>query len=353
MSNRTYSRLLAADAPVSLFLMVLLATYANAFNQVSSARTNFLPVQQEAESVDGNAKYAQANKADLPITRVQPASGERSWLRDAVHPLDLDVTQPPLLPKEIMGAASPAARRPGFVFREEHRVIVNGVEERWGLYWVGSSKPACSPDQPEWKTCPCSGFAFGERGDLVLVRERPRSKEEHLGLAPFFEGEFDGPGYPGEAVLRRWDVEKDDLNVSNSVGLARYIGSRPLATVMHFGDYDHDGHATEFLLQVGTLPCGKPVSVAVGVSRRIDRPHVFSTVEHPDRPLVLQTAHWVSLLKAKAPVKVVDWVCGDHASETETVLELSADADGIHGMRSEYECHENGRRAGLIKKDSL
>ena len=122
---------------------------------------------------------------------------------------------------------------------------------------------------------------------------------------------------------------------------------------MRFGDYDHDGEATEFLLQVGTLPCGKPMSVAVGVSHRTDRLKVFSTVEHPDKPLALQASHWESLLRAKGPIKVVDWVCGDHASETETALELSADAEGIHATRSEYKCDGNGRRGGLVNKEFL
>jgi len=335
MNKKAYLKLLAEAVP--LFLMVLLLPYADAFKEGNSAPATVQPVEQGVNVSETNAPSAASGRAHIP-GRV---------------PIDLGDIRTPLLPKEIMGAASPTARRPGYIVREEHSVIVNGVEERWGLYWVGSSKPACSPDRPEWKTCPCAGFAFGERGDLVLVRERHGNEEERLALTPFFKGQFDGPGYPGEAVVRRWDVEKDDVNDSNSVSLARYIGSRPLATVMRFGDYDHDGQATEFLLQVGTLPCGKPLSVAVGVSHHIDRLHVFSTIEHPDRTLVLQTSHWESLLKAEAPVKVVDWVCGDHASETETVLKLRADADGIHATRSEYQCHENGQRARLINKDSL
>jgi hypothetical protein len=278
-----------------------------------------------------------------------------------------DITSPNLIPDQVMGVASPAARQPvdpnksklsdiqsfSSVVREEHKIMVHGVEERWRLEWKVRPNQACSPDQPEWMTCPCNGFAFGERGDLVLVRERPGNKEERLGLTRLFQGDFDGPGYSGEAVLRRWDVEKEDVNESDSAVLASRVRVRPIATVMRFGDYDHDGEPTEFLLQVGTLPCGKQVSVAVGVSHRNDQLHAFSTVEHPGRPLVLQTSYWESLLRAKAPFKVVDWVCGDHASETETVLELSADTDGIHAMRSEYECDGNEKRAKLINKDSL
>ena len=54
----------------------------------------------------------------------------------------------------------------------------------------------------------------------MLVRERPGIKEERLGLTPLFEGDFDGPGYSREAVLRRWNIEKEDVNESDSAVLA-------------------------------------------------------------------------------------------------------------------------------------
>ena len=119
---------------------------------------------------------------------------------------------------------------------------------------------------------------------------------------------------------------------------------------MRFGDYDHDGQATEFILQVGTLPCGKKMSVAIGVSRQNPRLHVFSTAEHPERPLVLQAWQWESLLGAKAPIKVTDWKCGDHGSDAETELELSADENGIHATNWTYECDQDGRRGKLTEQ---
>ncbi|MFZ5501433.1 MAG: hypothetical protein ACOY58_05940 [Candidatus Micrarchaeota archaeon] len=69
--------------------------------------------------------------------------------------------------------------------------------------------------------------------------------------------------------------------------------------------------------------------------------------------MVLQAYHWEALLKAKAPIKVVDWVCGDHGSDTETELELSADGNGIHATRSEYQCKKNGSRGRLVKNEGL
>ena len=92
------------------------------------------------------------------------------------------------------------------------------------------------------------------------------------------------------------------------------------------------------------------MSVAIGVARSTGRLHVLSTVEHPERPLVMQSSHWESLRRATAPIKLVDWLCGDHGSDTETELELSTDKDGIHVTRTEYKCDENGKRGSTYQQ---
>ncbi|MBI4965775.1 MAG: hypothetical protein HY913_21030 [Desulfomonile tiedjei] len=253
----------------------------------------------------------------------------------------------------LLAGTSAFAGNPASVIREERKVTIDGVEELWRLEWLSTPSPACSPDQPEWMTCPCNGFAFGERGNLVLVRNRPGYEEERLALTRLFDGDFDLPGKAGEAFLRRWDVDAKDVDENDAGALASRVRARPFATVMRFGDYNHDGRPTEFLLQVGTLPCGKIMSVAVGVSRGKDRLHVFGSVENPEKPLVLQASHWEALLKARGPIKVVDWVCGDHGSETETELELSAQAEGIRATRIEYRCKEDGSRGDLVAKEAF
>jgi hypothetical protein len=67
----------------------------------------------------------------------------------------------------------------------------------------------------------------------------------------------------------------------------------------------------------------------------------------------LQAPEWEALLGAKGPVKVVDWRCWDHGSDTETVLQLSADKKGIHVSQMEYKCNEDGSRGRFIKKEGL
>ncbi len=237
------------------------------------------------------------------------------------------------------------------VIREQHKIIVDGVEEDWRLEWIGPTKPACGPEDPGWMNCPCTGFAFGERGNLELVRSRPGVKEERLPIAPLFKYGDDHPSGDQEAALLRWDIHKKDFTDCDTPDFPSRVRVRPLAKVMNFGDYDHDGRATEFILQIGTLPCGKRMSVVVGISRRKPRLHAFSTVQHPEKPLVLRVQHWEALLQARGPIRVIDWLCGDHASETETELELRAEAGRIHAKQREYRCGEKGQPKQLIKEE--
>jgi len=91
----------------------------------------------------------------------------------------------------------------------------------------------------------------------------------------------------------------------------------------------------------------------MGISRRKPRLHAFNTVEYPEKPLVLRVQHWESLLQTKGPIRVIDWLCGDHGSETETELELKAEAGRIHVKQREYTCAEKGQQKRLIKEEVL
>lgn len=86
---------------------------------------------------------------------------------------------------------------------------------------------------------------------------------------------------------------------------------------MDFEDYDHDGQATEFLLQTESSPYGHRYGVVVGVSRQMPRLHAFGTAAHPKEPLVMDERAWTALLHSQGPARVVVWACGDHASDTE------------------------------------
>jgi len=122
---------------------------------------------------------------------------------------------------------------------------------------------------------------------------------------------------------------------------------------MHFADYDHDGDATEFYLQTESLPCGKSTGIVVGVSKSEPRLHVFGTSSTPSQPLYLQRQEWESLRDASGPIEVLDWACRDHASDTQTTVQLRWTAVGIEGTRRTFECTDSGNAGKLIDEDPL
>ncbi|HEV3075725.1 MAG TPA: hypothetical protein VHB47_14985 [Thermoanaerobaculia bacterium] len=246
----------------------------------------------------------------------------------------------------VDGAKAPAGV-PHPIVREERRVTVDGRPEVWRLEWRQPPVPECSAESDEWSTCPCSGYAFGERGELDLVRRRGGKEIERLSLTPLFTGDM---GFAAGAILRRVEPRESDYRDDEDEDLPRRVHRRPPAQIMKLEDYDHDGRASEFLLQVDVLPCGKRMAVAVGVSRSNPHLHVFHARDEPEEPLVLRIDQWEALRDASGPIRRVDWKCGDHASDTETELELQAGPRGIEVWEREYECDEDGHRGRLIRE---
>jgi hypothetical protein len=240
------------------------------------------------------------------------------------------------------------------VVREAITARVGSTNERWALVWRHAPAPACGPeDAARASTCPCEGFAYGEQGELDLVRHVPGRAEERLALTPLFrEGENPAEA-EGLAVLQRWPVESSDHDAPDSATLAAEVRARPVARTMVLGDYDHDGRATELLVQVGTAPCGRRESMLVGVS--VTRPtlHAFSSVAHPTRPLVLERRIWALLLGPARKFTSVEIQCGDHGAETRTEVALQVGPSGIDGTRAEYECTIGGARGRLVRSERL
>lgn len=234
--------------------------------------------------------------------------------------------------------------------REEQHVVVGGATETWQLKWTSPPKPKCgTSDLPI--TCPCMGFAYGEGGDIVLIRLRNGVEIDRLPLAPLFDVEF--LETRRAAIVQRWamDYEKDDPERSSKPHFAAIVAKRPIVQVMHFADYDHDGQKSEFYLQTEAAPCGKSVGVLIGLSSRNPRLHVFGTASKPAAPLRMQQQEWEALREAKGPVDVTDWTCGDHGAETETTLRLRWTPEGVAGTRREFTCPFEPRR--LIRETPL
>ncbi len=225
------------------------------------------------------------------------------------------------------------------VVREQRSFTVNGAKEVWRLVWRDTLRDSnsCGPADPDVAmTCPCSGAAYAEVGDLVLERERPGAPPERMPLTPLFAGSemlFNEKGRV--AMLPRWPVYPRDIDDNPTPAAIR---ARPVVPIMRLRDYNHDEIAGEFLLQVDTLPCGKHVLVAVGTTRDNPHLHVLTSARHPERPLALYQWQWEALARSPHPGKVMDWPCGDHAAEEETTMLLSTDRGRIHATRITSTC---------------
>jgi len=213
------------------------------------------------------------------------------------------------------------------VVRESATVSVEGVDESWRLEWRHPPLPECMGD--DWYTCPCAGFEFGEKGDLDLVRQKPNAPEERLALNSLFEER--------DARLARWQVneaERNKLAVPSQAALQK----RPLVSLMKFGDYDHDGRATEFVLQIAAFPCGHTTSVVVGIDKNKPKLHIFSSFEESKDWLTLESRSDWEKVRGPLPVTLVEVSCGDHGAEDEESIQISADAKGLHTERRKKSC---------------
>ena len=223
---------------------------------------------------------------------------------------------------------------PSPLVREEQQVKVGDAMETWRLQWKARPKPLCDSADDALK-CPCIGFAYGETGDLSLIRLRDGMEIDRLRLTAFF-GEDSG------AVLPRWPVDADhDTDLAQQPNFAATVHRRRVVQVMNFADYDHDGAATECYFETQPLACGHWLGMVVGVSKSNPKLHVFGTAVHPDKPLYLEKHEFEALRDASAPLDIVDWRCDDHGADTEVRLHLFWNPKGIDGTRSEFNCPEN------------
>jgi len=180
-----------------------------------------------------------------------------------------------------------SAEYPSAMIREEQTVTVDGAIEKWRLQWADTPKLYCGADQGDISlTCPCMGFAYGQVGDLYVVRLREGMEIDRLRLTPLF-------GEHPAAVVQRWAADDEqDFKMSQRDDFESIVAKRPTVQVMNFADYDHDGKATEFYVQTEAAPCGKSLGVVIGLSTYNPKLHVFATVSNPDKPLYLQKREW-------------------------------------------------------------
>ncbi|MBN8500243.1 MAG: hypothetical protein J0M19_03715 [Sphingomonadales bacterium] len=255
----------------------------------------------------------------------------------------------------IFVGLSAVAPPPQFV-REQRTVTVNGTPEQWQLVWDGKPRSICGPEDVEMAvTCPCTGFAYGEAGRLSLVRKRNGRVVDRLRLGPYFS-ELPMDGSDGLAAMQWRPMDPGDFDRAAARANRSFLNAvakRPGPRVMRMNDYDHDGMATEFLVQVSAGPCGHTEYMLFGVSRAQPRLHPFATVDHPDDPLILPGSAWQALLKGKLPARVTAVPCGDHGSDVRQELVMSADAGAIRVRQDTWSCPDNGTAEKLLVQQTL
>jgi len=184
---------------------------------------------------------------------------------------------------------------------------------------------------------------------LNLIRLHNGVEYERLKLTGYFTEDNDDTSGT-EAILQKHAIVPKDFEKEDSVSEAE-IARRPSVRLMHFHDYDHDGHATEFMLPVINLVCGHELAIAVGISVSNPHLHVFGSAETPNTPLKLEPKEWAALAQGKT--QVVAYPCGDHGLETEIDLGLQASKRGISVKQLHYSCLPDGKRGKLLTDEEL
>lgn len=251
----------------------------------------------------------------------------------------------------VLALPGPAFAGRGALVREQRTVWVDGARETWRLVWQNQPHPICAVTDLETSiTCPCIGVAYGQAGRLALVRLQGGRQIDRLDLGGIFE-DFDGPGgvEAGEIALQLHPLLEQDLRRKGLTALRGQVSRRPVTRIIAPADYNHDGQATEFLLQVGVAPCGKRQFAAIGVSKENPRLHVLGSMAHPDEPLVMPKAAWDALVRSPTPAPVLIWECEDHGSEVRSLLDVSARNGRIRAVDRDYGCESAGTAGRLIQ----
>jgi hypothetical protein len=248
------------------------------------------------------------------------------------------------------------AATPAQFLREQKAVTVNGHRELWQLVWEGKPKPICGPQNVEMAvTCPCTGYAYGEMGRLSLVRKRDGKALDQLALGPFFSDlpESNSKGLAAMQWRPLASTDFDRANDGSSPAFLKDVAQRRGQPVMQMADYDKDGNATEFLVQVSAGPCGHTDYALFGVSKAQPKLHAFGTAIHPADVLVLPGSAWQALLTTRGTARVTAWPCGDHGSDVRQELVLSASAGTIRVRQKTWSCPDDGRSETLLGDEVL
>jgi hypothetical protein len=119
-----------------------------------------------------------------------------------------------------------------------------------------------------------------------------------------------------------------------------------VARILKIADYDHDGRATEFVLQVAAGPCGHTQAVLVGLERPNDQLHVFvddtpdpdSDPNAPsDQEITLAPSEWEKA-RVALPRTFTRVPCGDHGATQAELLTLTRGPNGLRAKKHTRHC---------------
>gem|GEM_PF-1143181 len=252
-----------------------------------------------------------------PVTRLRGPDASTSPVSTVAQPVPSP--SPPIPP--------PRRAVPANGVRDSALVSLgNGVTETWRLAWTSPPTPYCSSydevtDPAAWCR---KGLLFSDRGSAELRRERDGAVVDRFSLDPIYAGDdVYGPGRP---AFPRWSLTSAEVGALLSAPpgtdfRARFEG-RPLARILTLADFNGDGIAAEFVVQIGASPFGGGRAAALVGLRSDRRLGVFGGPLTGSSPVVLTSPDQWLAVRGGRDARLVQRGCGDHGRDEEEALVL-------------------------------
>ncbi len=201
---------------------------------------------------------------------------------------------------------------------EEHRVMVDGVEEVWRVRFT--TPPRLPEPLPEEPNCADWNDQNFENRRAVIERLRDGVVIDRLvnpsANVPASDAISEAPLATRVAIYRRVRPSAGpQLTLAESERL-------PLPTVLSIGDYDHDGRATEFVLPMGFFICGNSSRGVVGLDRKHPRLHLLEWASPAGAHMVGLNIDWEAIRERESG-DIITWHCGNHGYNGEDHMRWS------------------------------
>ena len=241
-------------------------------------------------------------------------------------------------------------------------MTVDGVAEIWRLEWLTVPRLVCQPNDASWSACPCAGFAFGEAGELDLVRlrdsQRGRSTPSDAAL---LERGRDRQAPRGALALQRWPVREIDAEAferANANGrrefrkrvLERKPGAHSQARRLQsrrLGDRVRAAGPEQALRQAAERPRRRQPRAREAARVRLGR--------SPRPPADPRSGGLAAAARREGHDPIPSsGPAASAAARSRAISCCSADASGIHAARETFACDPSGAKHGeLVSREAL